>query len=233
MTAATSASRATAERGGPFGRWRQAARAPIRAAAAPSVPAESSPLGGRRGGKLVAPVAAACFAAGLWSFGSGAYIVAKAHVAQVLLELAWQRTRASGEAVRPWPWADTHTVARLTAPAHGVDLFVLAGASGRTLAFGPGHLDGSAAPGAPGNSVITAHRDTHFAFLARLAAGDELAVEAPDGRRLRYRVARAEIGDHRALRLPRDAAVPTLTLVTCYPFDAFAASEPLRYVVVS
>ena len=46
--------------------------------------------------------------------------------------------------------------ARLRAPVHDVDLIVLAGGSGRTLAFAPGHLGASALPGVAGNSVIAA-----------------------------------------------------------------------------
>ena len=87
--------------------------------------------------------------AGAASFGQGAYIVAKAHVAQWLLHAAWDESRATGIAVKPWPWADTHPVARLMAPTQDSDVLVLAGASGRTLAFGPGHLDGSAMPPHP------------------------------------------------------------------------------------
>jgi sortase A len=42
----------------------------------------------------------------------------------------------------------------------------------------------------------------------------------------------AYVVDHRELFLPRDTPVPTLTLVTCYPFDAIDSGGPLRYVVV-
>ena len=52
----------------------------------------------------------------------------------------------------------------------------LAGVSGRTLAFGPGHVDGTPLPGDPGNSVLSGHRDTHFAFLRELRSGDILLV---------------------------------------------------------
>jgi hypothetical protein len=64
-------------------------------------------------------------------------------------------TLSGGETVKPWPWADTWPIARLSAPRHGVDLFVLAGATGRTLAFGPGHVDGTARPGRPGCSHVS------------------------------------------------------------------------------
>ncbi len=222
-----------ADRGGSVGRRQRSKRATIRAVALRITPAESSPIDGAGAATAIAILAVLCAVAGLWGFGSGAYIVAKAHVAQVLLDLAWHRTQSAGEPVKPWPWADTRTVARLVAPGHGVDLYVLAGASGRTLAFGPGHLDGTAVPGMPGNSVLSAHRDTHFRFLADLGAGDELIVETPAGVRTRSLVTHTEIGDHRALRLPRESEAPTLTLVTCYPFDAIVPGGPLRYVVVA
>ena len=45
----------------------------------------------------------------------GAWIPAKARIAQVLLELAWQQSLISGgeKTVKPWSWADTWPVARL------------------------------------------------------------------------------------------------------------------------
>src|SRR5207248_2826247 len=85
-------------------------------------------------------VSAALLAGGAALFGHGAYIYAKAGLAQVLLRRAWERTLAGERDVKPWPWADTWPVARLTIPKAGTDSIVLAGASGRTLAFGPGHL---------------------------------------------------------------------------------------------
>ena len=182
-------------------------------------------------------VAAICIVllagAGAASFGHGLYIHAKAQLAQVLLHAAWDRTRATGIAAKPWPWADTHPVARLMAPGQDADVLVLAGASGRTLAFGPGHLDGSAQPGDPGNAVITAHRDTHFRFLKEAGPGDLIVVERADGATRRFRIRTSYVADARDLKLPRDTQVPTLTLVTCYPFDALNPGGPLRYVVVA
>ncbi|HKD12272.1 MAG TPA: class GN sortase, partial [Thermoanaerobaculia bacterium] len=121
-------------------------------------------------------------------FGRGVWIYAKASLAQILLRRAWARTVQGGKEVRPWPWADTWPVARLRSRRLREDLIVLAGASGRTLAFGPGHLDGTADPGADGNCVLSAHRDTQFAYLRRLEAGDPVELETPDRRRHIYRV---------------------------------------------
>jgi sortase A len=121
----------------------------------------------------------------------------------------------------------------VTVDGRNADVLVLAGASGRTLAWGPGHLDDSAPLGSAGNAVLSAHRDTHFRFLRDMAAGDAIGVELPDGRQYRYRVREAYVADVQALRLPRNTAVPTLTLVTCYPFDTIVPGGPLRYVVVA
>ncbi len=169
--------------------------------------------------------------AGVLLLSQGGWIYLKARFAQVLLHRAWARTLAGERAVKPWPWADTWPVARLRVPAAGADAIVLAGASGRTLAFGPGHLDGSAAPGARGNCVFSAHRDTHFAFLRGVAAGEEILVQAPDGRTTIYRITAAEVVDRSVTAALEATPGQTLTLVTCYPFDAIAPRGRLRYVV--
>ena len=169
--------------------------------------------------------------AGLWQAGSGAWIHLKARLAQVLMAQAWARTLAGSAAASPWPWADTWPVARLRVPRLDVELYVLAGASGRTLAFGPGHLHGTAAPGTAGNSVISAHRDTHFAFLRDLRPGDELILETPDGSVSHYTVDETQVVDRDAMEVLEGNEAPRLTLVTCYPFDALRPNSPLRYVV--
>ncbi len=168
-----------------------------------------------------------------WHAGHAAWIEAKAQLAQVLIRRAWREESAGAGDTRPWPWADTHPVARLLVPSRGVDTFVLAGASGRTLAFGPGHLDGTPAPGMRGNAVISGHRDTHFAFLQRLERGDQVWVEARDGRHRRFVVASTKIVDERDVAVVADWGDTRLTLVTCYPFDAVRAGGPLRYVVTA
>jgi sortase A len=182
--------------------------------------------------RLALAAAALALLGGLWQLGQAGYIHAKAWLAQGLIEQAWRDTRAGQVAVRPWPWADTWPVARLTLPGRP-PLVVLAGASGRTLAFAPGHVDGSAAPGESGNVVVAGHRDTHFRALAGLVAGDELVLEAPGGGLRRYRVRETAVVDHRDTRplLPADHA--RLTLVTCWPFDAVRPGGPLRWVVVA
>lgn len=234
-------------RGGPFGGDTEVALVRAeRAGAAPgtefrfaSPDAESSPIHVRRG-RLRRPArpialgaAVLAFVVAGWYGGAAGYVHAKAWLGQQLLLDAWRATEADGDAVQPWPWADTHPIARLTVPAHGIDLLVLAGASGRTLAWGPGHVEGTAAPGNPGTSVLTAHRDTHFAFLRALQPGDRILVQKVRGTTREYRVDRTLVADYRSLRLPAGDRATTLALVTCYPFDAIDPGTPLRYAVIA
>jgi len=94
-------------------------------------------------------------------------------------------------------------------------------------------MTGTALPGEDGNAVVSGHRDTHFAFLADLRPGDELAVERRDGRWRRYVVSATEIVDRSQLTVARDTHDTRLTLVTCYPFAALRPGGPLRYVVTA
>ena len=82
---------------------------------------------------------------GLILFGQGAYIHAKALLAQVLLERAFAQTIATGHPAKPWSWADTWPVARIEVKRLHASAIALAGSSGQALAFGPGHDDSDAA----------------------------------------------------------------------------------------
>ncbi len=171
------------------------------------------------------------FIVGIWHTGHGAWIYMKAELAQYLLERAWTETLAGNRHVSPWPWADTWPIARLLVPQHHIDMFVLAGASGRTLAFGPGHVSSSALPGTKGTTILNGHRDTHFTFLEKIQTGDVMIVEQTNGFRTRYTVRDMKIVDARHAVIFHDESKPQLVLITCYPFDAIAPGSPLRYVV--
>lgn len=167
-----------------------------------------------------------------FAFGiSAVWIPAKAELAQFLLRRCWAQTLDGKQHVKPWPWADTWPLARLRMEQHGVDLIVLAGASGRTLAFGPGHLDGTPRPGQGGNIVLSGHRDTHFRFLERVTPGELLSLQSPDGISRTYRVMARHIVYENDVYVLDDDGDAVLTLVTCYPFDAVVPGGPLRYVI--
>ena len=124
----------TVDRGGPFGPQRNWMLAAPPGIAFRFPRTESSPVDGGaqrtpRRGRALKWIAAACLALGLALTGNALFIHAKALVAQVLLHRAWASTQTTGVPAKPWPWADTATIARLIAPAQGADLLVLAGAS--------------------------------------------------------------------------------------------------------
>ena len=191
----------------------------------------SPPARSRRRWPLAAAVLV-LLALAAWQLGGAAWIHAKATLAQHLIASAWEGTKKDG-ARRPWPWADTRPVARLTVPSRGISLYVLAGTSGRSLAFGPGHVDGTALPGSSGNSVIVAHRDTHFAFLRDLHEDEEIDVEDARGRVTRYRVREVAVVDKHETRVLDPADSPQLTLITCWPFDAVQPGTSQRFVVIA
>jgi sortase A len=172
---------------------------------------------------------------GLAMVADAAWIHVKARLAQVLLRAAWERVLdgAAPAEAKPWPWADTYPVARLTIDRAGGDYIVLAGSSGQAFAFAPGLLENTAKPGSDGNCVIAAHRDTHFADLRDVRDGDTLRVQRPDGRWFVYRVTGTRVVDRRETRVTRSNGAPRLTLITCYPFDAVVAGGPQRYVLTA
>jgi sortase A len=171
-------------------------------------------------------------AIGLWQAGEGMWIYAKARLAQFLLEEAWRRAVAGEQTPKAWPWADTWPVARLKNERLGVDLIVLADAGGHALAFGPAHVTGTAPPTTRGTTMITGHRDTHFAFLPKLEPGDALSIDLPDGRTSRYIVRETAVIDSRTGVIASDT-IPRLALVTCYPFHTLTPGSPWRFVVMA
>ncbi len=177
----------------------------------------------------------ALFASGAALIASALYIPAKAALAQVLLERAWDRARSGETNAKPWPWADISPLAVLEVPRLGERSIVLEGASGEAMAFGPGHMSNTPPIGARGTAVIAAHRDTQFRYLRNVSEGERILVQTADGRRSAFRVVETRIVRADASGLDPDDSGPTgarLALVTCYPFDGVFRS-PWRYVVLA
>ncbi|HEX4996637.1 MAG TPA: class D sortase [Terriglobia bacterium] len=120
-------------------------------------------------------------------------------------------------------------VGKLEIPRIGVSVMVLQGIESRTLIAGAGRLPGGPRPGAEGNVVIAAHRDTFFRNLEGIAPGDRILMTTLSGT-YAYIVGATNIVD------PEDAEVllsgnsHELTLITCYPFY-FIGPAPKRFVV--
>jgi sortase A len=173
---------------------------------------------------------------GVYQFSGGFYILAKAELAQYLIADAWHKNLTSEEQHKPWPWADTHPVAELI--IKDKSWYVLAGASGRNLAFAPTHVSSTPEPGEIGNSVIVGHRDTQFNSLKRLQKGDIIEVKTKH-KRQQFKVTMLRIAVHSQLHYMQNAINNTtfdvdhssLTLITCYPFDSMLPNPIHRYVV--
>lgn len=159
-----------------------------------------------------------------------AWIPAKAQVAQVLMNGAWEHQLETGDATRPWPWADFTPAARLEFPSLNRSVLAVTDAGGEGMAFGPIQMAAAVAPGERGVAVFAAHRDTHFEFLGGLKPGDPVVVETPEGPRS-FRVTGSEVvsWDNSGI-VAHDGGRPRIALVTCWPLDA-KTPGPLRYVV--
>jgi len=120
-------------------------------------------------------------------------------------------------------------VARLDAPAVKLSTAVLEGSDDSILNRGAGHIEDTALPGEPGNIGIAGHRDTIFRPVRRMRAGDELTLSTSD-HIYRYRISKTLIVDPDDVYVLNPTRQPTLTLVTCYPFD-FIGHAPKRFIV--
>jgi sortase A len=163
------------------------------------------------------------------------YMHAKAELAGVLIRRAWEQSLQSGQSHAPWPWADTHPIARLRIPRLGYDEIVLEGATPRTLAFGPARLFSGTGLGEPGNLVLAGHRTSWFRPLETIAQGDSIEVEWFDPRvgglrRRNYTVDVIRVVDPQDVTLLEPTSENVLTLITCYPFG-YAARSPQRFIV--
>ncbi|MBV9507604.1 MAG: class D sortase [Acidobacteriia bacterium] len=121
------------------------------------------------------------------------------------------------------------TVAKLEIPRLGAALYVVEGTDKHDLRLGPGHMVGTALPGADGNCVIAGHRDTHFRVLKDVRRGDDLILET-GSQRFVYTVKDTAVVDPtntHALQPTRGAVV---NLITCYPFY-YVGNAPKRFIV--
>ena len=176
------------------------------------------------------------FCTSLWQLATAGWIQGKAIIAQQLLNHSWDKTLIDinddkqAAQYRPWPWADTWPVAKLIVPQHHIEQIILAGDSGSSLAFGPGHSFASQEPNTTGLTMISAHRDTHFSFLENIKKGDAIYLQTP-GKNILYRVDDIKIVDSKTFSLQQVNDEKTLVLVTCFPFNAILTDNSLRYLV--
>ena len=164
--------------------------------------------------------------------GSSIYMSAKALLAQKLLHRAWHKSISTGENTKPWQWADTNTVARLSFPRSNNSFVVLDSASGEAMAFGPGLVAGDPNNALEQTLAIGGHRDTHLAVLEHIHKNEPVELQTLDGLTHQYRLSHKRILDSSkdAISIATNAA--GLVLITCYPFNATQTGGPLRMVAV-
>ena len=127
------------------------------------------------------------------------------------------------------PVAVGSVIARFDAPSVHLSANILEGTDDATLARGAGHIEDTAFPGDPGNFGIAGHRDTTFRPVRRLRVGDPLTITTAD-HVYTYRIAKTMIVNPTDVYVLDDADHPTLTLVTCYPFE-YIGHAPRRFIV--
>lgn len=127
------------------------------------------------------------------------------------------------------PQAPAEAEAVLLLPGRERGIAVFDGATEVHMTLGAGRLLETSPLDGNGNIALSAHRDGAFRALKDLAVGDQLRLRT-GGRERVFEVATLSIVKPDAVHVLEPTPVPTLTLITCYPFY-FLGSAPDRYVV--
>jgi len=149
-------------------------------------------------------------------------------VTQTVLLPGDEGTRAPRPASAAAPASGT-LLGRLAAPSVKMSTAILEGTDDATLRRGSGHIEDTPFPGQPGNVGIAGHRDTTFRPLRNIRIGDPLEFTTAN-RLYRYRINKTLIVGPDDVYVLDPTAQPTLTLVTCYPFE-FVGHAPRRFIV--
>jgi sortase A len=121
------------------------------------------------------------------------------------------------------------TVGRIEIPAVGIATRVLEGDDARILRLSVGHIPGTAVLGPSGNVGLAAHNNTFFRPLRKVNVGDEIRYTTKAGI-FTYRVVSLRVVLPTAIEVLNSTPQPTLTLVTCYPFNS-KSPAPQRLIV--
>ncbi|MCF6300172.1 MAG: class GN sortase, partial [Proteobacteria bacterium] len=156
---------------------------------------------------------------------------AKAYLAQYLLADAWQASLKDNQQHKPWSWADTYPVAKLSFPSLNEGSYVLEGANDRNMAFGPARLQTSGMPGEYLSTVISGHNDSHFSFLNKLKINDTITVQTLNGV-FEYQISEIKIIDSEQQQIQINYT-DELILTTCYPFNSLSNGGTLRYQIIA
>ena len=177
-------------------------------------------------GLLVFGVIAIGFSVGSTVYSKLFQHYASAEFDEAIVSRNLARTVASANRAAP---GEGDPIARLEIPRLGVSVMVLEGVETGTLRLGAGHVPGTSLPGADGNVVIAAHRDSFFRNLEGIRVRDRIQVSTIQGAQ-EYDVSSTEIVHPEDVAVLASSEYSELTLITCYPFH-YIGSAPSRFIV--
>jgi sortase A len=170
---------------------------------------------------------------GIAALGYFAYVNVETRLYQAMENRELDLILAAGPPGAPLvsrpPVAPGSAIGRIEIPRLGVSSVIRAGVDARTLRLAVGHIPGTALPGADGNVGLAGHRDTFFRKLRDIRTFDEIRVVTPNGT-FSYEVERTRIVKPQDTWVLERTDVPSVTLVTCYPFT-YIGSAPDRFIV--
>jgi sortase A len=127
------------------------------------------------------------------------------------------------------PMARGSTIGRLEIPRINISAVVREGSDEKTLKRAAGHVPYTPLPGEHGNVGIAAHRDSFFRNLRNIREGDVIRMKTSWGL-YEYKVDLLDIVMPENVEVLDPTSAPSLTLVTCYPFN-YVGSAPKRFIV--
>lgn len=159
------------------------------------------------------------------------WLPSKAWLSEQLIYHSWQQAQKNKGPVKPWPWADTVPIAKLSLNRIRRSIILLKGVDPTSLAFSAGVMHQYSTFDRKSPIVVAGHRDTHFAFIQEVLMKDIISLTDKFGRNHLYEVDELIVVDSEQYELAIDTLGTDLLLITCYPFNALTQGGSLRYVV--
>jgi LPXTG-site transpeptidase (sortase) family protein len=156
-------------------------------------------------------------------------VTVRVDAAQVSADLS--ASPAARRSREPWcpPTLESGVFGRITIPRLGISALIAEGTQPAQLDRAVGHISTTAFPGQPGNCALAGHRDSFLRGLGGVREGDVVLIETLQDTYTYAVQWGIVVGPHQVDVLD-STAIPSLTLVTCYPFH-FVGPAPERFVV--
>jgi len=192
-----------------------------------------APCAGERGTRALLWLERLLLLTGAVALGYFLYVSIETRLYQAMENRELDTILASGPPAMPLLYAAPvipgSAIGRIEIPRLGVSSVIRAGVDARTLRLAVGHIPGTALPGHSGNTGLAGHRDTFFRKLRDIRTFDEIRIVTPAGT-VSYEVERTRIVKPEDTWVLDDTSIPSVTLVTCYPFT-YLGSAPDRFIV--